>query len=232
MPAEFDPTGRLADAAAKHGVHAVFGTIEPISAQAATAFNLIVMAYPDGREPARYRRTYPNGPWIYTGGKYWEFQYIPATTTRCSTQYMARSVWRCAARSTSRRSPVRWRCAAPNCCSCPRASTSAAVDTWRALLWARAIENLAVVVSTQNMVSARDRGLAIVAAPEEIIYESTGPATGLSMSAWTVCANCARDGRRSDHPKVSVRSRACCPSNGEDRRWRGKFIGDGRSAAQ
>ena len=76
MPATFDPTAALAEAAAKHGVHAVFGTIEPIDAKAATAYNLIVMAYPDGRAPARYRRTHPNGPWIYTGGTGWEFQYV------------------------------------------------------------------------------------------------------------------------------------------------------------
>ena len=25
---------------------------------------------------ARYRRTHPNGPWIYTGGPWWEFQYV------------------------------------------------------------------------------------------------------------------------------------------------------------
>ena len=49
MPATFDPTAALVDAAAKHRVHAVFGTIEPIDAKAATAYNLIVMAYPDGR---------------------------------------------------------------------------------------------------------------------------------------------------------------------------------------
>ena len=45
--------------------------------KAATAYNLICMAYPDGRAPARYRRTHPNGPWIYTGGTAWEFQYVP-----------------------------------------------------------------------------------------------------------------------------------------------------------
>ena len=67
----------MAEAAATHGVHVVFGTIEPIDRKAATAYNLIVMAYPDGRAPARYRRTHPNGPWIYTGGKAWEFQYVP-----------------------------------------------------------------------------------------------------------------------------------------------------------
>ena len=33
MPATFDPTAAMAEAAAKHGVHVVFGTIEPIDAQ-------------------------------------------------------------------------------------------------------------------------------------------------------------------------------------------------------
>src|SRR5258707_1552749 len=68
MPATFDPTAAMVEAAAKHRTHVVFGTIAPIDAKAATAYNLICMAYPDGRAPARYRRTHPNGPWIYTGG--------------------------------------------------------------------------------------------------------------------------------------------------------------------
>src|SRR5262249_61930147 len=46
--------------------------------------------------------------------------------------------------------------------------------TWRTLLWARAIENLALVVSTQNLLTAADRGLAIVAAPEAILHERPG----------------------------------------------------------
>ena len=71
MPATFDPTAAMAEAAAKHKTHVVFGTIAPIDEAAATAHNLICMAYPDGRAPARYRRTHPNGPWIYTGGPAW-----------------------------------------------------------------------------------------------------------------------------------------------------------------
>src|SRR5215468_5498887 len=77
MPATFDPSPAIAEAAAKHGTHVVFGTIAPIDAKAATAHNLICLAYPDGRAVARYRRTHPLGPWIYTGGKSWEFQYVP-----------------------------------------------------------------------------------------------------------------------------------------------------------
>ena len=69
MPAAYDPAAAIAEAAAKHGIHAVFSTIEPIDAAKATAYNLTCMAFPDGRPVARYRRTHPNGPWIYTGGK-------------------------------------------------------------------------------------------------------------------------------------------------------------------
>ena len=59
MPATFDPTPRLAEAAAKHAINAVYGTIEPLSHNEGTAHNLICMAYGDGRAPARYRRTHP-----------------------------------------------------------------------------------------------------------------------------------------------------------------------------
>jgi predicted amidohydrolase len=180
MPALFDPTAALAAAAAKYGVHAVFGTIEPIDAKAASAYNLIVMAYPDGRAPARYRRTHPNGPWIYTGGRSWEFQYVagdefPVFDTvhgkvglaMCSEVYMP---------EVSRALALR---------GAELIFMPAGVDknrlwaTWRTLIWARAIENLAIVVTTQNLFDHAQRGLAMVAAPEEIMFEST--AAGISV---------------------------------------------------
>ena len=117
MPAAYDPIPALAEAAAKHRIHAVFGTIEPIDAQAATAYNLVVMAFPDGRAPALYRRTHPNGPWIYTGGKTQRpgnSNMSPAATIRSSTPRTAKSDSRCAAKSICRKSPGLWRCAAPN----------------------------------------------------------------------------------------------------------------------
>jgi predicted amidohydrolase len=180
MPATFDPTAALVEAAARHGVHAVFGTIEPIDAKAATAYDLIVMAYPDGRAPARYRRTHPNGPWIYTGGRSWEFQYVagnefPVFETAhgkvglamCSEVYMP---------EVSRALALR---------GAELIFMPAGVDknrlwaTWRTLIWARAIENLAIVVTTQNLFDHAERGLAMVAAPEEIMFEST--AAGVSV---------------------------------------------------
>jgi predicted amidohydrolase len=173
MPARFDPTAAMAQAAAKHGVHVVFGTIEPISEQDATAYNLICMAYPDGRV-VKYRRTHPNGPWIYTGGKAWEFQYTPGNEfpvfdtvhgkvglAMCSEVYMPEVARALALRGAE-------------LIFMPAGKDKNALwATWRTLIWARAIENLAIVVTTQNLFHHGERGLAMVAAPEEVLFEST-----------------------------------------------------------
>jgi predicted amidohydrolase len=180
MPARFDPTGAMVEAAAKHGLHVVFGTIEPIDEKAATAYNLICMAYPDGRAPARYRRTHPNGPWIYTGGPDWEFQWVAADAfpvfdtehgkvglAMCSEVYMPEVARALALRGAE-------------LIFMPAGTDKRRLwATWRTLIWARAIENLALVVTTQNLFHHGERGLAMVAAPEEILFEST--AAGMSI---------------------------------------------------
>jgi predicted amidohydrolase len=180
MPASFDPTAALVHAAERHKVHVVFGTLEPIDAAADTAYNLTCMAFPDGRPLARYRRTHPNGPWIYTGGPSWEFQWVPGNDfpvfdtvhgkvglAMCSEVYMPEVARALALRGAElifmpagRDKRRLW-------------------ATWRTLIWARAIENLAILVTTQNLFDHSERGLAMVAAPEEILLESTS--AGMSV---------------------------------------------------
>jgi predicted amidohydrolase len=176
MPASYDPTDAMVQAAAKHRVHVVFGTIEPIDAKAGTAYNLICMAYPDGRPPARYRRTHPNGPWIYTGGAEWEFKWVAANDfpvfetvhgkvglAMCSEVYVPEVTRALALRGAE-------------LIFMPAGTDKRRLwATWRALIWARAIENLAIVVTTQNLFASTDRGLAMVAGPEEILFESAAP---------------------------------------------------------
>jgi predicted amidohydrolase len=180
MPMTFDPTAAMVAAAKQHGMHVVFGTLEPIDAQAATAYNLICMAYPDGRAPARYRRTHPNGPWIYTGGTAWEFQYVPGDEfpvfdtahgkvglAMCSEVYVPEVARALALRGAE-------------LIFMPAGKDKNTLwATWRTLIWARAIENLALVVTTQNLFDHSERGLAMVAAPEEILFEST--AAGMTV---------------------------------------------------
>lgn len=180
MPATFDPTATMADAARTHGVHVVFGTLEPISDADATAYNLTCMAYPDERPPVAYRRTHPNGPWIYTGGPSWEFQYtagdeFPVFETdhgvvglaMCSEVYVPEVARALALRGAE------------------ILFMPAGIDkrrawaTWRTLIWARAIENLALVVTSQNLFGLDERGLAMVAGPEEVLLESTAAGTSL-----------------------------------------------------
>jgi predicted amidohydrolase len=180
MPAPYDPTEVLRAAAQAHKTHVVYGTLEPISARDATAYNLTCMAFPDGRPPARYRRTHPNGPWVYTGGPVWEFQYRPGDEfpvfdtahgkvglAMCSEVYMPEVTRALALRGAE-------------LIFMPAGKDKGRLwATWRTLIWARAIENLAVVVTTQNLFDHGERGLAMVATPEEIVYESTAAGRGL-----------------------------------------------------
>jgi predicted amidohydrolase len=171
-PATFDPMPAMTKAAAEHRVHVVFGTIEPIDQR--SAYNLICMAYPDGRPPARYRRTHPNGPWIYTGGPAWEFQWVPGQEfpvfdtvhgkvglAMCSEVYVPEVARALALRGAE-------------LIFMPAGTDKRRLwATWRTLIWARAIENLAIVATTQNLFDHSERGLAMVAGPEQILFEST-----------------------------------------------------------
>src|ERR1043166_1543142 len=162
MPASFDPTPRMAEAAAKLDINTIYGTIEPLSHNAGTAHNLICMAYGDGRPPVSYRRTHPNGPWIYTGGKWWDFQYVagnefPVFDTAhgkvamamCSEAYMPEVTRALALRGAE-------------LIFMPAGTDKGKLwASWRNLIWSRAIENLAVVVTTQNLFSHSERGLAM-----------------------------------------------------------------------
>ena len=174
MPARFDPTGAMVEAAKRRGVYVQYGTLEPIDEKAATAYNLLMLARPGGGAPGKYRRTHPPGPWIYTGGPIWEFQYVAGSEfpvfetphaqvglAMCSEVYMPEVARALALRGAE-------------LIFLPAGTDKRKLwTTWRQLIWARAIENLAIVVTTQNLFDSTQRGLAMVATPEEVIFEST-----------------------------------------------------------
>ncbi|MEK6711081.1 MAG: carbon-nitrogen hydrolase family protein, partial [Nitrospinota bacterium] len=174
MPAHFDPAEAMAEAAKRCGVYVQYGTLEPIDEKARTAYNLLMLARPGGGAPAKYRRTHPPGPWIYTGGPHWEFQYVAGSEfpvfetpyaqvglAMCSEVYMPEVARALALRGAE-------------LIFLPAGTDKRKLwTTWRQLIWARAIENLAIVVTTQNLFDSTQRGLAMVATPEEVIFEST-----------------------------------------------------------
>lgn len=176
MPASFDPEPALNEAARRCRVYIQYGKLEPIDDSARTAYNLVVLAGPDGETTGHYRRTHPPGPWIYTGGEHWDFQYVPGDEfpvfetahgefglAMCSEVYVPEVTRALAVRGAE------------------VLFMPAGIDkkrlwaTWRNLVWSRAIENLAAVVTTQNLFHPGERGLAMVATPEEVVFETTLP---------------------------------------------------------
>jgi predicted amidohydrolase len=176
MPMRFDPTAALVDAARRCGVFVQFGTLEPLGDHGRRAYNVLRLARPSGGSPDSYRRTHPPGPWIYTGGAYWDFEYVPGDEFPVfATEHGAFGLATCSevyVPEVSRALALR---------GAEVIFMPAGVDknrlwaTWRTLIWSRAIENLAVVVTTQNLFGPEQRGLAMVATPEEIVFESTRP---------------------------------------------------------
>jgi predicted amidohydrolase len=173
-PVAFDPTEAMAEDAHRCGVHVVFGTLRPIDER--RAHNAAVLVGPSLSEPATYLRTHPPGPWIYEGGDRWDFDYVAADRLRvfstplatvglgiCSEVYMPEVTRALALRGAE-------------IIFLPAGTDKLQLwSTWRTLIWARAIENLAVVVTSQNLFAATERGLAMVATPEEVVFEAVGP---------------------------------------------------------
>ena len=174
-PIRFEADQVLCEAAGRHGVYVVYGTLEAIEGSGRSAHNLICLASPDGERELAYRRTHPVGPWIYTGGETWDFDYVagdelPIVETAlgvfglamCSEVYVPE-----VARTLALQGAEVIFIPAGN-------DKKLLWETWRTLIWARAIENLAVVVTTQNLFGS-ERGLAMVATPEAVVLEEEGP---------------------------------------------------------
>jgi predicted amidohydrolase len=176
MPATFDAHERMGEVASRCGVYVQYGTLEPIDDAARTAYNLLVLVGPSGGPRGIYRRTHPPGPWIYSGGDAWEFQYVPGDEfpvfetehatfglAMCSEAYMPEVTRALALRGAE-------------VILLPAGTDKQRLwESWRNLIWSRAIENLAIVATTQNLFDADERGLAMVTTPEEIIFETTRP---------------------------------------------------------
>ena len=173
-PAIKDLTQTFSSLAKKYEIHFVAGILEASNSDETTFYNTSVLFDDHGNEVGRYRRTTPNlDPWLYMGGGKWEYKWVrgnslPIFNTRfgkigiliCSEVYvpeLARKMAKSGAEIivyptglTSSKSPL--------------------YETWQTLVWARAIENLAITVATSN--STGDGGLSMVCSPENVILNT------------------------------------------------------------
>ena len=175
-PMDYDAIPELSETARDLDIHLIAGTIEPVPGDPGRFFTALVLIGPQGEEAGRYRRTTPEGPWIYQGGSFWDFGYAAASELPvfdigscrigmlvCSEVYvpelsrqlalqgaeiifMPAGLWKMS----------QW-------------------DTWRVLTRARAIENLAYTATCQNILGheTSNAGLAMICSPEAVLAEGS-----------------------------------------------------------
>lgn len=182
-PVTWTPEAELGAMARDAGVYLVGGFAEPAAGDSRRCYNTLALFGPDGAEIGRYRRTLPrHAPWIYRGGRYWDFDWVPAEDLPvfdtdlgvigllvCSEVYSPELARILALKGAEI-------ILMPAGLAGPQRHTSeysgdALLATWRTLAWARAIENLAYTVICSNVPDQESLGLALVCAPEDIVLE-------------------------------------------------------------
>jgi predicted amidohydrolase len=173
-PLSFSPVEPLKEMAKAHDVTIIAGANCPVPGNPQRGYTSQILVGPDG-SVGRYNRTIPKGPWIYKGGRFWDYDYqegddLPVFDTPfgrvgiliCSEVY---------APELSRLLALK----GAEIIFLPAGICKYELQaTWRTLIWARAIENLAYTVTCQNILGA-EQGLAMICSPEEIVVESTRP---------------------------------------------------------
>lgn len=74
----FEVAGAMAAAAREHGVAIAYGTSLPAPGRPGS-YNIVTVVVDErGEERGVYRRTHPEGPYIYRDGEQWNFDYVAA----------------------------------------------------------------------------------------------------------------------------------------------------------
>jgi predicted amidohydrolase len=179
-PLTYDSLPALRAGAREHNVYVVAGLIEPVSNHPDRYYVKEVLISAQGELAGEYRRTTPGGPWLYRGSWFWDFHYQEARQTDspagqlpvfdtpwckvgmavCSEVYMPELCRILALQGAELiflpaglPKPDLW-------------------ETWRTLIFARAIENLCFTATCQNVFDPADLGLTMICSPEQVLVES------------------------------------------------------------
>jgi predicted amidohydrolase len=173
-PLNYSPIVSLEEMARKHKVYIVAGANCPVPGRPDRGYCSEVLVGPDGLI-GRYNRTIPRGPWIYKGGRFWDFDYQEADELPVfETAYGKIGLLICSEVYVPELSRILALKGAEMIFLPAGVSKYELHETWRNLIWARATENLACTVTCQNLFGA-EHGLAMICSPEEILTESLKP---------------------------------------------------------
>lgn len=177
-PVTWTPVEEMCSLARELGIYLVAGFAEPLDGEGLRCYNSLSLIDPSGVEIGRYRRTTPaHAPWVYRGGRYWDFEWVNAVDLPVFHTEVGRIGLLICSEVYS-----------PELCRILALKGAEVVlmpaglmgaenplfGTWRTLVWARAIENLVVTAISSNVIGG-EGGLAMVCSPEHVLLESAQP---------------------------------------------------------
>ncbi len=173
-PVDYDAMPALCQAAKQNKLYVAAGLIEPVPDKPGRYYTSHTLIDNQGRVVGTYRRTTPAGPWLYRSSFFWDFDWqeaneFPVFDTQwgkvglaiCSEVYMPEV---CRALALQGAEIILLPAGVPK---------GSLWETWRTLIFARAIENLCFTATCQNIFAPSDLGLAMICSPEKIMVEST-----------------------------------------------------------
>jgi len=175
--AVFDcPRSMLVSKAHEHKMYIIFGGIEKISGESDYYYVTEEVIDPSGKIIGKYRRTTPDGPYLYTN--WWKFKYKEAEANFpiFDTEYGKIGLLVCSEVYV----PELSRILALKGAEIVFMPAGGLIDDlgllkgWQTLIKARAIENLMYTATAQN-IYALESGVGIIAGPEGVLAQSTQP---------------------------------------------------------
>lgn len=169
---DYEALGALRERAAEFRQHVIVGAIVPSEHG---GHNVVLRLIDDrGEIVATYRRTTPEGPYIYRDIDAWGFDYAAAdepprvVETRLGRigMLVCSEVW---VPELSRLLALQ---GADLIVFPAGGAINELMGSWRTLLRARAIENLVYTVATQNLYGAQEVGVGLISGPEDILVTS------------------------------------------------------------
>lgn len=176
------PVAELREIARANDVYLVGGFAEPVDGEGSRCYNTLALFDPRGQEVGRYRRCVPaHAPWIYRGGDYWDFDWVPADEVPVFDTDLGRIGMLVCSEIYSPELPRILALKGAEIILMPAGLTGpqrhpgghggALYQTWRTLAWARAIENLAYTAVCANLPSEDSRAIAMICSPEDVLLE-------------------------------------------------------------
>jgi predicted amidohydrolase len=123
-----------------------------------------------------YRRTTPVGPYIYRDISAWDFDYAEASAAPqvFNTKLGKIGMLVCSEVYVPELSRVLALDGADLIVYPAGGAINELLATWRTMVWARAIENLAYTAAVQNLYEPGEQGIGLIASPEGVVSQDAG----------------------------------------------------------